>query len=101
MFASSDDLQLSQIAAGVWELRLPIPWEEGHVNCFLLSDGDAVDMFDCGMSSEESLAMVWQAVARVGGPGARVRRLVVTHIHPDHYGGRRESTPPPRPRPCP
>jgi glyoxylase-like metal-dependent hydrolase (beta-lactamase superfamily II) len=87
MFAGRDDLHLSQVAAGVWALRLPIPWEEGHVNCFLLSDGDAVDMIDCGMSSEESLAMVWQAVARVGGPGARLRRLVVTHIHPDHYGG--------------
>jgi glyoxylase-like metal-dependent hydrolase (beta-lactamase superfamily II) len=92
MFASSDHLELSQVAAGVWELRLPIPWEEGHVNCFLLSDGDAVDMIDCGMNSEESLAMVWQAVARVGGPRARLRRLVVTHIHPDHYGGAGEIT---------
>jgi glyoxylase-like metal-dependent hydrolase (beta-lactamase superfamily II) len=92
MFASRDDLQLSEVAAGVWELRLPIPWEDGHVNCFLLRDGDAVDMIDCGMSSEESLALVWRAVARISGPSGRLRRLVVTHIHPDHYGGAGEIT---------
>src|SRR6266567_3480299 len=87
MFASRDDLHLTEVSAGVWQLRLPIPWEDGHVNCFLLPDGGEVDMIDCGMSSDESLALIWAAVERLAGPGARLRRLLVTHIHPDHYGG--------------
>jgi glyoxylase-like metal-dependent hydrolase (beta-lactamase superfamily II) len=78
--------QLTEVAAGVFELGLPIPFEEGRVNVFLLPEGAAVDMIDCGMSSEESLELVRQAVREVGGAGARLRRLVVTHIHPDHYG---------------
>jgi glyoxylase-like metal-dependent hydrolase (beta-lactamase superfamily II) len=92
MFASRDDLHLTEVSAGVWQLRLPIPWEEGHVNCFLLPDGGEVDLIDCGMNSEESLTLIWAAVERLAGPGARLRRLLVTHIHPDHYGGAGEIT---------
>jgi glyoxylase-like metal-dependent hydrolase (beta-lactamase superfamily II) len=75
---------LSEVAAGVFELRLPIPFEDGLVNVFLFSDGEEVDLLDCGMNSDDSLAAIHEAVAAVG--GKRLRRLVVTHIHPDHYG---------------
>jgi glyoxylase-like metal-dependent hydrolase (beta-lactamase superfamily II) len=75
---------LTEVAAGVFELRLPIPFEDGLVNVFLFSDGEDVDLLDCGMNSDESLAAIHEAVAAVG--GKRLRRLVVTHIHPDHYG---------------
>lgn len=80
------ELELSEVAAGVHELRLPIPWEDGHVNCFLLPAGRRIDMIDCGMSSEESLQLILAAIKRLGGPRGKVGRLFVTHIHPDHYG---------------
>jgi glyoxylase-like metal-dependent hydrolase (beta-lactamase superfamily II) len=75
---------LNEVAVGVFELRLPIPFEDGLVNVFLFADGDDIDLLDCGMNSEESLGLIRSAVAEVG--GRRLRRLVVTHIHPDHYG---------------
>jgi glyoxylase-like metal-dependent hydrolase (beta-lactamase superfamily II) len=84
--------ELTAVAADVFELRLPIPWEDTHVNCFLLPDGDQVDMIDCGMSSQESFALIAAALRDVAGPRARLRRLLVTHIHPDHYGGAGEMT---------
>jgi glyoxylase-like metal-dependent hydrolase (beta-lactamase superfamily II) len=83
---------LAEVAPGVHELRLPIPWEDTHVNCFLLPDGERVDMIDCGMSTEESFALVRAAVRHLGGPAGRLGRLVVTHIHPDHYGAAGEMT---------
>jgi glyoxylase-like metal-dependent hydrolase (beta-lactamase superfamily II) len=83
---------LTQVWPGTFELRLPIPFEDGHVNCFLLPEGERVDMIDCGMSSEESFALIRAALREVAGPGGRLRRLVVTHIHPDHYGGAGEMT---------
>ncbi len=83
---------LSEVVPGVHELRLPIPWEDTHVNCFLLPDGDRVDMIDCGMASPESFELVRSAVRELGGPGARLGHLVVTHIHPDHYGAAGELT---------
>jgi glyoxylase-like metal-dependent hydrolase (beta-lactamase superfamily II) len=49
-------------------------------------------MIDCGMSSRESFGLIAAALREVAGPRARLRRLVVTHIHPDHYGGAGEMT---------
>jgi len=80
------ELLLSEVAEGVHELRLPIPFEDGHVNCFLLPDGEQVDLVDCGMNQPESLELLQQAMREVAGPEARLRKLLVTHIHPDHYG---------------
>jgi glyoxylase-like metal-dependent hydrolase (beta-lactamase superfamily II) len=78
------ELELSEVATGVFELRLPIPFEDGLVNVFLFTDGDQVDLLDCGMNSEESVDIIRQAIKHLGASG--VRRLMVTHIHPDHYG---------------
>ncbi|HEY8863899.1 MAG TPA: MBL fold metallo-hydrolase [Candidatus Dormibacteraeota bacterium] len=75
---------VSEVAEGVFELRLPIPFEDGLVNVFLFADGAEADLLDCGMNAEESVALIRQAVAHIG--AKRLRRLVVTHIHPDHYG---------------
>src|ERR1700693_1519798 len=77
-------LGLTEVAADVFELRLPVPFEDGLVNVFLFPDGDVADLVDCGMNTEESVASVHAAV-RHGGAD-RIRRLVVTHIPPDHYG---------------
>jgi len=78
--------KLNEVAPGIHEVRLPIPWEEEIVNCFLFSDGSTVDLVDCGIQTDDSVATVMDAVREVGGPGARFRRLVITHIHPDHFG---------------
>ena len=80
------ELLLTEVAPGVHELRLPIPFEDGHVNCFLLPDGADVDLVDCGMNAPESLELLRRAMREVAGGGATLRRLLVTHIHPDHYG---------------
>jgi len=78
------EIALSEVADGVFELRLPIPFEDGLVNVFLFADGDEVDLLDCGMNSDESVDAIRAATSQVG--AKRIRRLVVTHIHPDHYG---------------
>lgn len=78
------ELELNEVASRVFELRLPIPFEDGLVNVFLFTDGEEADLLDCGMNSEESLQAINGALAQLG--VRRLRRLVVTHIHPDHYG---------------
>lgn len=80
----SAELRLTEVVPGIHELRLPIPFEDGMVNCFLLTAPDGmIDMIDCGIASEPSVELIRAALRRLGG---RLRRLVVTHIHPDHYG---------------
>jgi len=78
------ELALTEVAHGVFELRLPIPFEDGLVNVFLFPDGDEADLLDCGMNAEDSLDAIRQALDHLG--ARRLRRLLVTHIHPDHYG---------------
>jgi glyoxylase-like metal-dependent hydrolase (beta-lactamase superfamily II) len=78
------DLALTEVAAGVFELRLPIPFEDGLVNVFLFTDGKEADLLDCGMNAEESLDAIHAALDHLG--ARRLRRLLITHIHPDHYG---------------
>ena len=78
------DLALTEVAADVFELRLPIPFEDGLVNVFLFPAGDDLDLLDCGMNMDESVDAIRTAVKQIG--AKRLRRLVVTHIHPDHYG---------------
>jgi glyoxylase-like metal-dependent hydrolase (beta-lactamase superfamily II) len=75
---------LTEVGADVFELRLPIPFEDGLVNVFLFPAGAETDLLDCGMNTEESVDLIHAAVKHVG--AKRIRRLVVTHIHPDHYG---------------
>src|ERR1700716_368631 len=75
---------VTEVAEGVFELRLPIPFEDGLVNVFLFADGDEADLLDCGMNSDESVAAIKAAGDHIG--AKRLRKLVVTHIHPDHYG---------------
>jgi len=77
-------LAMTEMAEGVFELRLPIPFEDGLVNVFLFTDGAQADLLDCGMNSEESVEIIRLAMRHLG--AARLRRLLVTHIHPDHYG---------------
>jgi glyoxylase-like metal-dependent hydrolase (beta-lactamase superfamily II) len=75
---------LTEVAQGIFELRLPIPFEDGLVNVFLFAGSEHVDLLDCGMNSEDSLALIRESLEQLG--GRPLRKLVVTHIHPDHYG---------------
>jgi glyoxylase-like metal-dependent hydrolase (beta-lactamase superfamily II) len=83
---AATETKLNLIAPGIHEIRLSIPWEEEVVNCFLFSDGARVDLLDCGIQTDASVATVMAAIREVGGPDAKLRRLVITHIHPDHFG---------------
>jgi glyoxylase-like metal-dependent hydrolase (beta-lactamase superfamily II) len=56
-----------------------------HVNIYALDDGDGWTVIDTGLDSRRGRAL-WQALLE--GPlfGKPLRRVVVTHHHPDHIG---------------
>lgn len=74
-----------EIAPGVLWLRMPLPWGLDHVNCYAIDDHDGWTIVDTGIDSRRSRAL-WQD-AMAGPLGGRpVRRVLVTHYHPDHIG---------------
>ena len=74
-----------EVVPGVLWLRLPLPMALDHVNIYALDEGDGWTLIDTGMNSGKSRA-IWQGL--LAGPlaGRPVRRVVVTHHHPDHIG---------------
>lgn len=74
-----------EVAEGVLWLRLPLPMKLDHVNCYALDDGDGWTIVDTGFDTKKTRA-IWETV--LAGPlsGKPVRRVVVTHHHPDHVG---------------
>ena len=74
-----------EVADGVLWMRLPLPMKLDHVNVYALDDGDSWTGIDTGFSSKKTRA-IWEQL--MAGPlkGKPVKRVVVTHHHPDHIG---------------
>ncbi|WP_137388218.1 MBL fold metallo-hydrolase [Rhodoligotrophos defluvii] len=79
------DGDVVSVMPGLWWLRVPIPFKLDHVNVWLLEDGDGWTAIDTGISSPRSKA-IWRDVMSRHFGGKPLKRLLVTHCHPDHVG---------------
>ena len=74
-----------ELAPGVLWLRMALPFALDHINLWLLADGEGWTIVDTGLGDAPTRAR-WEEVF-AGVIGARpVRRVLVTHYHPDHAG---------------
>ena len=74
---------LKEVADGIFWLRMPLPFQLNHINLWLLRDGDGWTIVDTGFADDATRA-AWESIlAALSGP---IKRLVVTHFHPDHLG---------------
>jgi glyoxylase-like metal-dependent hydrolase (beta-lactamase superfamily II) len=78
-----------QVAPGIFWIRMPLPFKLDHINLWLLKDDDETGpgwtIVDTGYSSEETRAL-WTTHFRESMRGEKVKRIIVTHYHPDHVG---------------
>ena len=74
-----------QIQPGIYWIRLPIPFELDHINVWLLEDGDGYTLVDTGIYSNRTRE-AWQQIFEEVLKDRPIKRIVVTHFHPDHFG---------------
>lgn len=82
------DPTITEVAPGVLRLMLPIDFPGlGHVNCYALEDERGFALVDPGMMGPKSWKELQASLKRAGIPLKRVHTAIVTHSHPDHFGG--------------
>lgn len=74
-----------ELAPGLRWIRMPLPFALDHVNLWLLGDGDAVTLVDCGYGNAPTRAW-WESLFATALAGRTLSRIIVTHCHPDHVG---------------
>jgi glyoxylase-like metal-dependent hydrolase (beta-lactamase superfamily II) len=80
--------EVTEVAPGVLRSQLPISLPGlGHVNTYLLADERGVAVVDPGLPGPQSWRALVDRLKRAGYKPRHVHTVVVTHSHPDHFGG--------------
>lgn len=74
------------VAPGVHRIPLPLP-NDGlrAVNVYAIADGDSLVLVDSGWAITESMEALERGLATLGAELGDVGRILVTHVHRDHY----------------
>ena len=76
-----------QIMDGLYQLRVPIPNNPlGWVLPYLIEGRDGWTLVDSGWNVPEAFDALEQQLNDAGVGFAKLKTLLVTHVHPDHYG---------------
>ncbi len=70
---------------GLYWLRQRLPFELSHINVYALADNEGWTAVDTGIDSRSSKE-TWLRFREEVMNGRPARRLICTHLHPDHVG---------------
>jgi glyoxylase-like metal-dependent hydrolase (beta-lactamase superfamily II) len=79
--------EVEEVRPGLWSIPVPIPNNPLRyvlVYAFELENG--VGLVDAGWNTDDAWQALNDGLAQAGGSMTDVEAVVVTHIHPDHYG---------------
>lgn len=74
-----------EVAPGVLWLRMPLPFALDHINLWLIRETDGWSLVDTGLGNAATRGL-WAGHFETTLSGRPIRRIVVTHYHPDHLG---------------
>ncbi len=73
-----------EVLPGIHWVRLPLPLKLDHVNVWALEDGEGLTIIDTGLADAQTQDLLRRVRATL--PRRPLRRILVTHHHPDHSG---------------
>ena len=74
------------VVAGVHRIPLPLPMDGLRaVNVYVIEDGDGLVLIDGGWAIDVSRELLERSLATLGHDLHDIRRILVTHVHRDHY----------------
>jgi len=78
---------MQEVRPGIYRLEVPIPDNPlGYLNAYLVAGDKGWLLIDTGWNAGEAFESLGRQLRDVGVAFEDISRIVVTHLHPDHYG---------------
>jgi glyoxylase-like metal-dependent hydrolase (beta-lactamase superfamily II) len=84
--AMSEGQTLELVAESIYRVRLPLPFALRIVNIYLLRGTQGWTIVDTGINTPEAQAVWHSILAELQIRPQQVEQIVLTHVHPDHFG---------------
>lgn len=77
---------IAQITEGIFQVRIPVPLPLKYVQCYLIRESDGWTLIDTGLHDKLAFEAWDAAFVELHTDPKMIRRVFITHAHPDHYG---------------
>jgi glyoxylase-like metal-dependent hydrolase (beta-lactamase superfamily II) len=73
------------VAPGIFWARIPLPWSLDHINVYLFEEDGGWTVVDTGANGKTGME-TWEKLEASVLRGLPIKRVIATHLHPDHLG---------------
>ena len=78
---------MKEVTPGIYYLPLPVPNSDlAHINTYLVRGDNECLLIDTGWNTAETFDSLKKQLAEIGVHFKDISRIIITHVHPDHYG---------------
>jgi len=78
---------MKEVAGGIYQIPVPLPGSPlGHVNAYLIKAENSYTLIDSGWDTDEAFNFLKEQMAEISARPEEISQIIITHIHPDHYG---------------
>ncbi|MBX3056791.1 MAG: MBL fold metallo-hydrolase [Anaerolineae bacterium] len=77
---------INPVTPDIFQIQIPLPFALRIVNCYLVRGDAGWTVVDSGLNTSKARAAWQEAFAELGIRPREIEQIILTHIHPDHYG---------------